>query len=638
MVNLNPFIMNIRVIAIFLSILFVLQANSQYDSRNFTYDENTKNYINFEQLEELTTKFLLNDKSIADDEALRQQIYIDKSQLPYYTDAEMHKKILAIPAAIPMKFHPEVGRIARYFLLEKRDYMTRMLTASKTYFPIFEEVLDQHNLPIELKYLAIVESALNPQARSRVGATGLWQFMHGTAKHEGMEINSLVDERSDIYKSTEHAAIYLKKLYNIYGDWLLALAAYNSGPGNVNKAIRNSGGYDFWTIKHKLPRETQNYVPSFIAIVYAMHYAKEYKLNPGKPALNFQACKIEKVYDKQSLKYISELVGCTEEHLCKYNPALKKGIVPKVDIGYGLILPKELALRFDEKKSLLAQDPYIYNPSFTPPITADEVTLTSTSAEIKETAPNQTISYSKPIEEKKLTLSEIASTVARRNPTAFANAPAGEVEFANTAADVKLQAASPVPSYKIVKVKDVQTKTVYHSVKRGENLTEIARRYGVNLSDIKEWNDLSIASNLYVGKKLKIEQTETIVKPQFALDSKSNSDDDAVSSITENVIVHKIRRGETLMQLTRLYDCSINDLKEWNKLKSTEVQVDQEVYVYIESNPKFKSYSYYEAKSGDTLTTASIQFNIPVEVLKSLNNKDENEPLRKGEKIKIPTL
>jgi membrane-bound lytic murein transglycosylase D len=628
--------MNRKVIAIFSGILFVLQANSQYDSRNFTYDENTKNYINYDQLEELTSKFLLKDKSIVDDEALRQQIYIDKSQLPYFTDEEMHKRILAIPATIPLKFHPEVGRIARYFLFEKRDYMTRMLTASKTYFPIFEEVLDQSNLPIELKYLAIVESALNPQARSRVGATGLWQFMHGTAKHEGMEINSLVDERSDIYKSTEHAAIYLKKLYNIYGDWLLALAAYNSGPGNVNKAIRNSGGYDFWTIKHKLPRETQNYVPSFIAIVYAMHYAKDYKLNPGRPSLNFQACKIEKVYDKQSLKYISELVGCTEEHLCKYNPALRKGIVPKVDIGYGLVLPKDYALKFNEKRHLLAQDPYIYNPSFTPPVTLDEGTLATTNSTTDVTAPAQVADIPKPAEERKLTLSEIASTVARRDPKSFASTPFGEVDANNPSAEVKRQSSS-TPSYKIVKVKDVQTKTVYHSVKRGENLSEIARKYDVSLSDLKEWNDLRLASNLFVGKKIKIEKTETIVKPQYALDTKSNSDD-AVSSVTENVIVHKIRRGETLMQLTRLYNCSLNDLKEWNKLKSTEVHVDQEVYVYVESNPKFKSYSYYEAKSGDTLTTASIQFNIPVEVLKSLNNKDENEPLRKGEKIKIPTL
>lgn len=629
--------MNKKIIALISGIAFVLCANAQYDSRNFTYDENTKNYINYEQLEELTTKFLLKDRSIVDEEAIRQQIYIDKSKLPYYTDEEMHKKILAIPATIPMKYNPEVGRIARYFLYDKRDYMTRMLTTSKTYFPIFEEVLDQHNLPIELKYLAIVESALNPQARSRVGATGLWQFMHGTAKHEGMEINSLVDERSDIFKSTEHAAIYLKKLYNIYGDWLLALAAYNSGPGNVNKAIRNSGGYDFWTIKHRLPKETQNYVPSFIAIVYAMHYAKEYQLQPGKPALNFQACKTLKIYDKQSMKYISELVGCSEEHLCKYNPSLKKGIVPKVDIGYSLLLPKEYVLKFEEKRHLLSQDPYIYNPSFTPPVVSDEATLADNSSSEGTTLSASNIeTFSKPIEEKKLTLSEIATSIAKRDPKSFASTPVQEMS-SEPISEVKRTPATLAASYKIIKVTDVQKKNIYHKVHKGENLTEIARKYSVSIKDLKEWNDLNANSNLFVGKKLKIEQTETVVKPQYSLENKAK-DDDVVSSVTDNVIVHKIRKGETLMQLTRLYNCSLADLKEWNKLKSPEVHVDQEIYVYIESNPKFKSYSYYEAKTGDTLVTASIQFNIPLDVLKSLNNKEENEPLKKGEKIKIPTL
>lgn len=630
--------MNKKIIALVSGIFYVLYANAQYDSRHFTYDENTKNYINYEQLEELTSKFLLKDKSIVDEEAIRQQIYIDKTKLPYYTDEEMHKKILAIPATIPMKYNAEVGRIARYFLYDKRDYMTRMLTASKAYFPVFEEVLDQHNLPIELKYLAIVESALNPQARSRVGATGLWQFMHGTAKNEGMEINSLVDERSDIYKSTEHAAIFLKKLYNIYGDWLLALAAYNSGPGNVNKAIRNSGGYDFWTIKHRLPKETQNYVPSFIAIVYAMHYAKEYQLQPGKPALNFQACKTLKIYDKQSMKYISELVGCTEEHLCKYNPSLKKGIVPKVDIGYSLLVPKEYALKFEEKRHLLSQDPYIYNPSFTPPAVSAESNLADNgSSEATVLSGSNNVISNKPVEEKKLTLSEIATSIAKRDPKLFASTPAQEMN-SDLVSDVRKTSSTAAVTYKIIKVTDVQKKTIYHSVRKGENLTTIADKYDISIKELRDWNNLNSNSNLFVGKKLKIEQLETIVRPQYAMDNKAIVEDNTISSVTDNVIVHKIRKGENLMQLTRLYNCSLTDLKEWNKLKSPEVKVDQEIYVYIESNPNFKSYSYYEAKTGDTLVTASIQFNIPLDVLKSLNNKEENEPLKKGEKIKIPTL
>ena len=204
--------------------------------------------------------------------------------------------------------------------------------------------------------------------------------------------------------------------------------------------------------------------------------------------------------------------------------------------------------------------------------------------------------------------------------------------------DVRKTSATAAVTYKIIKVTDVQKKTIYHSVRKGENLTTIADKYDISIKELRDWNNLNSNSNLFVGKKLKIEQLETIVRPQYAMDNKAIVEDNTVSSVTDNVIVHKIRKGENLMQLTRLYNCSLTDLKEWNKLKSPEVKVDQEIYVYIESNPKFKSYSYYEAKTGDTLVTASIQFNIPIDVLKSLNNKEENEPLKKGEKIKIPTL
>jgi len=616
-----------------------ISANAQYDSRKFTYDESNKNYINYDQLEELTNKFLMNEKSMVNEELVRQQIYIDRSQLPNFNDEEMHKKILAIPSTIPLKFHPEVGQLIRYFLFDRREYMTRMLTLSKTYFPIFEEVLDEKDLPDELKYLSIVESALNPTAKSRVGATGLWQFMHGTAKHEGMEINSLVDERNDIYKSTEHAAVYLKKLYGIYGDWLLALAAYNSGPGNVNKAIKNSGGYDFWTIKHKLPKETQNYVPSFIAIVYAMHYAKEYKLLPGKHILNFQTTTNEKIYEKQSLKYIAELLGTSEEYLKQYNPALKKGIVPKIDYGYNLSIPKEYAQSFQSKKHLLNLDPYIYNPMYVPPVTNEEAVFlagneftksddNSTSNEInynttKVTSPTNT--YTK----------EASTFVSKKDPNTYASTPitSASTQSSNT--------VTSLSDYKIVKVTEYTKKTIHHTVKKGENLTEIADRYNVSLKDIRDWNDLNAKSNLFVGKKLKIEQNEKVVKPQYVSNSNQNTTTASSNTSNDKVIIHKLKKGETLIQLSRKYGCSISDIKEWNNLTIDEVQVGQELFVYVENNPRSSeiiSYSYYEAKSGDTLQTASTRFNVPIEVLKSLNNKEEDEPLKKGEKIKIPSL
>lgn len=154
-----------------------------------------------------------------------------------------------------------------------------MLTISQFYFPLFEQEFDNHDIPIEMKYLSIVESALNPKARSRAGATGLWQFMYGTGKEHGLDVNSYVDERSDPIKSTRAACEYLNRVYKIFNDWDLALAAYNSGPGNVNKAIRRSGGHtNYWNIRRNLPRETAGYVPAFLATMYLFEYAEEHGL------------------------------------------------------------------------------------------------------------------------------------------------------------------------------------------------------------------------------------------------------------------------------------------------------------------------------------------------------------------------
>src|SRR5690606_13901135 len=186
-------------------------------------------------------------------------------------------KLLNQKTPFNIVYNPSLENVIRYFLTRKRDMMSRMLTISQFYFPLFEQELDNQNVPLELKYLAIVESALNPRARSRVGATGLWQFMYGTGKMYDLDVSSYVDERSDPINSTKAASLYLKKLHDIFNDWDLALAAYNSGPGNVNKAIRRSGGYkNYWNIRRNLPRETAGYVPAFLATMYIFEYAEEH--------------------------------------------------------------------------------------------------------------------------------------------------------------------------------------------------------------------------------------------------------------------------------------------------------------------------------------------------------------------------
>jgi len=192
------------------------------------------------------------------------------------------KRLAAIPSVIEMPYNQIVRKYIDRYITRNRTLVEEMLGMSLYYMPIFEQALEKEGLPLELKYLPVVESALDPNAVSRVGATGLWQFMVGTGKGLGLEVNSLVDERRDPYRSSEMAARYLKNLYQIYHDWSLAIAAYNCGPGNVNKALhRNGDEGDFWDIYNYLPRETRGYVPAFIAANYVMTYFKQHNISPS---------------------------------------------------------------------------------------------------------------------------------------------------------------------------------------------------------------------------------------------------------------------------------------------------------------------------------------------------------------------
>ena len=245
-------------------------------------------------------------------------------------------------------YNPSLENVIKSFLVRKRGLIERMLTVSQFYFPLFEEQLDNHDIPLEMKYLAIVESALNPRARSRVGATGLWQFMYGTGKMYNLDVSSYVDERRDPIKSTEAACLYLSKLYDIFDDWDLALAAYNSGPGNVNKAIRRSGGYkNYWNIRRNLPRETAGYVPAFLATMYLFEYAEEHGIKAQKVDRTYFETDTIHVKNLITFDQISELVGVGTDELKLLNPSYKLNIIPYVKgKDYSLRLPKSAMGKF----------------------------------------------------------------------------------------------------------------------------------------------------------------------------------------------------------------------------------------------------------------------------------------------------
>ncbi|NNM23335.1 MAG: LysM peptidoglycan-binding domain-containing protein [Flavobacteriaceae bacterium] len=247
-----------------------------------------------------------------------------------------------------VEYNPSLESVIKGYLKNRRKSFARLMALSDYYFPMFEEELDRQGLPLEMKYLAIVESALNPRATSRVGATGLWQFMFSTGKLFGLEVNSYVDERSDPIMATEAAAKYLKSLHKSLGDWDLALAAYNSGPGNVSKAIRRSGGYrNYWNIRQHLPRETAGYVPAFLATMYIFEFAEEHGFKSNGPRYPYIATDTIKVKKMISLEQVSRLVNLEIEELEFLNPSYKLGIIPVIkNENYVLRLPVDAVGKF----------------------------------------------------------------------------------------------------------------------------------------------------------------------------------------------------------------------------------------------------------------------------------------------------
>ena len=294
------------------------------DMDSLYWDWQSKNYLSIDENCIMTTE----NPSISD------SIYIDR--------------LSRIPSIIEMPFNDIVKKHIEAYTTRLRNKVSFILAAANFYMPLFEEALDAYDLPLELKYLPIIESALNPTALSRQRASGLWQFMLRTGKIYGLENNSLVDERRDPIKSTWAAARYLKDLYNIYKDWNLVLAAYNCGPGNVNKAIRRAGGAtDYWEIYPFLPKETRGYVPGFIAANYVMHYYCEHGICPMDTQLPPTSDTIH-IHKDLNLNQVAGVCNIDIEQLRSLNPQYKKDIVPGNSKTYILRLPNNTANQFIE--------------------------------------------------------------------------------------------------------------------------------------------------------------------------------------------------------------------------------------------------------------------------------------------------
>ena len=393
-------------------------------------------------------------------------------------------------------YNPSLENVIKSFLVRKRGLIERMLTVSQFYFPLFEEQLDNHDIPLEMKYLAIVESALNPKARSRVGATGLWQFMYSTGKMYKLDVSSYVDERSDPIKSTEAACLYLSKLYDIFGDWDLALAAYNSGPGNVNKAIRRSGGYkNYWNIRRNLPRETAGYVPAFLATMYLFEYAEEHGIKAQKVDRTYFETDTIHVKSLITFDQISELVGVGTDELKILNPSYKLNIIPYVKgKDYALRLPKAAMGKF------VANEEAIY-------------AHVNQQLKSKESPLPQLVKTDDRIRYKVRSgdyLGKIAarygvgvSQIKRWNGLRSNNLRIGQRLTIYSKKPV-MTPKNPSNGMKSTSNNASVAGAKVHTVKSGDSLWTISRKYpGISIENLREWNGIS-GKNLKPGTRLKL--------------------------------------------------------------------------------------------------------------------------------------
>ena len=373
--DLSPFLLVFLLVA---AQSLAAVAQEQTDSANVSVDTLAVNGSNnwLAQRDSLWLAWCAEAHCVSTDSAIWYAGTSSKEIAQNLDTAFVLRSLMDLNTRTPMDLMPHGAVLSRVsFMLKHRPrFLGKMMGRSAQYFPLFEEALDRHGLPLELKYLPVLESGLNPLARSGAGATGLWQFMYNTGRHQGLQINSWVDERRDPVASTDAACRFLARLHRMYdGDWHLALAAYNAGPGNVNKAIRRAGTRDFWKIRRFLPRETAKYVPSLIALVYLFEYPVESGLIPTNPTV--PAFALDSVMLRRNVRFdqISKASGRSVAEIAQLNPQYRKEVIPgAVDGGWPLVLPQAAIGTFIDSLEVALE----WEPQQTPEVSFEpEVTV-----------------------------------------------------------------------------------------------------------------------------------------------------------------------------------------------------------------------------------------------------------------------
>jgi len=558
-----------------------------------------------------------------------------------------------------IEYNQGLENVIKSFLKYRKKSFERLMGISQFYFPIFEESLAAQNIPLEIKYLAVVESALNPRAVSRVGATGLWQFMYQTGKQYNLNINTYVDDRNDPLKASNAATQYMTNMYNIFGDWDLVLASYNSGPGNVAKAIRRSGGkQNYWNIRKYLPKETQGYLPAFLATMYIFEYHKEHGIKPDRAIANHFATDTVMIKNTMTFKQISQLLDVPVAELQFLNPSYKREVVPFITgEDHYLRLPiDKVAVFTSNEDKIYAYVQYEESRRERPyeSVLASRDSISTTKTRVKFHRVRRGDSLSEISDKYGVAMSDLK----KWNHLRSSKAPVGKkLKIYSTEAiavkDKKVVkpdtiavkessalAANTTKVFKEEKVVSYKDVVKYYKVKKGDNLGEISDKYGVSVADVKKWNHIK-GNNIASGASLKIlknEKVVTTVRKEVKgkqLDSKTEtslaSNETDTNAKQNPNDYYQVQKGDNLFSIAKKFNVSLEDLKKWNNLEDINVQLGSKLAL-ANNDPNDKEDASktetkiveYKVRKGDNIGSIAKKYNTAIDDIKEWNNLTDN--------------
>lgn len=477
-------------------LISLFTASLSFGQKPWTAEDSLKGEAMVKTIEQSLSMYYAEMSPTDNYDSIIEALNFEADSVPEYSDEVYCERLNTMNEMSP--FHLDCNdatlKTIRFFAKKRRGFTRVVMGRSSLYFDMFEEKLAAHGLPIELKYLSVIESGLRPQVKSRAGALGLWQFMYRTGRMYGLNENSYFDERMDPELATEAACRYLKKLYEIYNDWNLALAAYNAGPGNVNKAIRRSGNkLTYWEIRPFLPRETQGYVPNFIAAAYLITYHAEHNIIPAEAVIEYS--QLDTMCLTQGLHFttISSFTGMDLDEIKKLNPIYKRDYVPKTIPGQCVSLPLEIV------GNLVTQEDSMY-------IVEHENYVKNTPSTSTKTTTSANTTY----QTHKVNAGETLGTIAAKYGTTVR-----EIQRINGFSSTKIyvgqrikvkQGAAKATVYK-PKATPKNTTTgnkSYYTVRSGDTFGKIAQRHRLSTSQLKSLNPRINIDRLSIGQKLRV--------------------------------------------------------------------------------------------------------------------------------------